>query len=279
MVIQDFEASPHLAEFIRKYQVVRLIFGKNEIPPIKYHAPRAEHTITFYVRDPQRFSLNNESEIITYPACIINGIYNIPILRYGAHDFWAIKVIMQPSALFRLTGMPNFELTNTFIDAETIWCNDVKTTNQLLNSTDSMEEMLVYIEDFLEKIIRKAKKEILPIDKIGNLILNTNNNNNNISIEKLADESCLSKRQFYRKFEERNGVSPTMLNRIARFERSFRFKNKNPELDWLSIAMACGYHDYQHLAKEYKDFTLFNPTDFYKIESKSPERVLGTVEI
>jgi AraC-like DNA-binding protein len=56
-------------------------------------------------------------------------------------------------------------------------------------------------------------------------------------------------------------------------------KNKYPEKDWFTIAVHSGYYDYQHLSKVYKEFTGFTPTEFFKIESHSPERLFGDVEM
>ena len=52
-------------------------------------------------------------------------------------------------------------------------------------------------------------------------------------------------------------------------------RNIYPERDWLQIAVDCGYYDYQHLAKDYKDFTGLTPVELHILESKSPENVLG----
>ena len=35
--------------------------------------------------------------------------------------FLALKIVLQPCALYRLTGVPAAELTSSFIDAEAIW--------------------------------------------------------------------------------------------------------------------------------------------------------------
>jgi transcriptional regulator GlxA family with amidase domain len=66
--------------------------------------------------------------------------------------------------------------------------------------------------------------------------------------------------------------------RIIRFDRAFRLKNSRPELDWLRIAVECDYHDYQHLAKDYKDFTSLSPNAFHEIENNAPERYFGLSE-
>lgn len=71
---------------------------------------------------------------------------------------------------------------------------------------------------------------------------------------------------------------PSCLKRVIRFDKVFRYKNSNPQFDWLRIAVACDYHDYQHLVKEYKDFTGFTPVVFHEIENKAPERAFGLAE-
>jgi AraC-like DNA-binding protein len=66
--------------------------------------------------------------------------------------------------------------------------------------------------------------------------------------------------------------------RIARFDRAYLLRNRRPERSWLAIAGACGYHDYQHLVRDYKDFTGMTPPEFDRIERASPERRFGLSE-
>ncbi len=61
-----------------------------------------------------------------------------------------------------------------------------------------------------------------------------------------------------------------------RFENAFRMRNKNPQLDWLTIAICCGYYDYQHLAKDYKDLAGFTPNKFHDLQG--PERFFGEAD-
>ncbi|MBN4683685.1 AraC family transcriptional regulator, partial [Pandoraea nosoerga] len=110
------------------------------------------------------------------------------------------------------------------------------------------------------------------LDQVSNLILRTGKV---LNVEWLAKESCLSLRQYERKFVERMGVSPRYFSKVVRFENAFRMKNKGPHLDWLSIAIRCGYYDYQHLVKDYKELTNQTPTNFHMLDNGSPERRFG----
>lgn len=274
-LIKDIPPSKDLQEYVRKYQVFRFLFDASTSPPIKFHAPRPEHCITFYIRDAQKFSYHNSLIMSTYPPCVINGMYTVPIYRYGGSDFCAIKVVLQPSVLFQLIQLPLKEITNNFINAEEIWGNKIRLVCEQLNNLNDLSEILDVIEAFFRQVIRTKTLENHPIDKVSKHLLHIENG---ASLDWLASQSCLSLRQFIRKFEERTGISAKTFQRIIRFDKAFRMKNVNPHLDWLSIALRCDYHDYQHLAKDFKEFTCLTPPAFYKLEQTSPERSFGLVE-
>src|SRR6476646_8773413 len=101
VLLKDILPCEQLQPYVRKYQVFRFLFDKAVTPPVKFHPPRPEHCITFYIKDIQKFSYINSLAIHTYPACVINGMYTVPVNRYGGNDFLAIKGVLQPS---RCTG-------------------------------------------------------------------------------------------------------------------------------------------------------------------------------
>jgi AraC-like DNA-binding protein len=197
-------------------------------------------------------------------------MYNIPLNRYGGYDFLAIKVVLQPGILFCLTGMPVQELANTFIDAEALWGKEVRLVLQQLADVQELKQMLTILDNFFEYLFKhRLCKTLHPVDKAGRFIIYQQRAS---TLEWLADQSCLSKRQFIRKFEQRQGISPKLFDRIVRFDRAYRMKNKFPEADWLYIALSCGYYDYQHLVKDYKEFTNFTPQSLFELERNTPER-------
>lgn len=274
-LLKDIVPSYDLQEYVRKYQVFRFLFDTATSPPIKFHTPRPEHCITFYIRDAQKFSYFNSSIISTYPPCVINGMYTVPIQRYGGKDFCAIKVVLQPSVLFQLLKLSLREITNNYINAEDVWGNKIRLVCEQLCSLNNLDEMLGVIESFLRQLVRNMPKENHPIDKVSKHLLNVESG---ASLNWLASQSCLGVRQFIRKFEEQNGISAKTFQRIIRFDKAYRMKNSHQQLDWLSIAVRCDYHDYQHLVKDFKEFTHLTPPAFYELEKTSPERSFGLIE-
>ena len=135
--------------------------------------------------------------------------------------------------------------------------------------------MIEIANQFVRSLIKQQKKSRLLVDQACLLLLD---GSNKYSLRQLASEACLSTKQLERKFKERTGVNPKLFERIIRFDKAFRLKNSHPHLDWLRIAVECNYHDYQHLSKDYKDFTGLTPNAFHEIENNAPERKFGLSE-
>lgn len=276
VLFKDIYPCIDLQEYVRKYQVIKFVFNTDVVPPVKYHTPRPEHSITFYLRDLQRFSHINSDNVVTYPHCVVNGIYSIPLKRYGGYDFLAIKVILQPTTLSRLRITEVKQITDTFIDAEDCLGKELSILYEKLFIMNELKNMMDTIEDLLLHLIKKRCKPAEPIDKASTWFVMQENT---VSLDWLANQSCLSVRQFIRRFEDQVGVSPKLFQKINRFDRAYRLKNNHPHLDWLRIALACGYYDYQHLAKDFKEFTNLTPPAFYEVEKASPERIFAIHEV
>lgn len=272
MLIKDIQPHLSLNQFVRKYQIIRWQYNTNTNPQNKTLAPRPEHSLTFYIRDLQSYNFLDSIKKEYYPRTIICGIHDKTIIRDCGHDFWALKIIFQPCALFKLTGLPMDELVSSFIDAEIILGKEIRMLHERLNSSDNLNEMILNIEIYLKRLVQQQKKDNHQIDLVCREILLQKERKN---LDFLASRTFLSTRQFIRKFEERTGISPKLYDRIVRFDKAYRLKNNQPNLDWLSIAMICGYYDYQHLAKDYKDFTNSTPVGYYQIDQQAPERFFG----
>jgi AraC-like DNA-binding protein len=272
MVLSEFTPSSSLTQFVRVYRVVHFVFDDITKIPYKPYPPRPEHCLSFYPRDTETVEYINNGAKIKNLKTVLIGQQSEVTNRFVGKDFLVFQVVFSPSRLHRLTGIPSQQLNNCYFDAETVFEKDIKEVNDKLNDAANFTEMVVVVESFLLKQINRGVKEFHRLDQVSNLILKADKI---LNIDWLAKESCLSLRQFERKFIERMGISPRYFCKVVRFENAFRMKNKEPYLDWLSIAIRCGYYDYQHLTKDYKEFTNQTPTDFHLLDNASPERKFG----
>jgi AraC-like DNA-binding protein len=271
MILKDFLTNPAFREFIQCYRIVHFEFGKAPELPFKAYPPRPEECLHFFLRERELVEWSNAPKKDYQLQMVVVGQQTSVMNRYVGGNFLNFTIVFQPAGLFRLTGIPSFEFTNKYLDAQYIFPGNIRHVHEQLQHAPSYGEMVLIADRFITTLVHKVCKNAHLLDAVSRAMMN----NSNHSIDWLAKESCLSARQFNRKFNERTGVNPKTYSRIIRFTKALNIKNAYPNIDWLRIAVECNYFDYQHLVKDYKDFTGQTPTEFHLLENNSPERTLG----
>ncbi len=275
MLLKDFIPATDVQDFVQLYRIVHLKFEQGAKVPFKAYPPRPEHCLAFYPYDTETIEYSNSGKKIMDLPVVLYGQFSEVTNRTIGNNFLVVQVIFYPGALYRLTGIPAMEFTNRYMDAACVFSTAIKFVNEQLFYAKDYSEMIKIANAFIRALIKKQQKPKRLMDDAAILLLKSNSKT---TLKSIAKESCLGARQLERTFKERTGVNPKLYERIIRFDNAFRLKNSRPQFDWLRIAVECGYHDYQHLVKEYKDFTGLNPTGFHEIENKAPERNFGLSE-
>ncbi len=275
LLLKDFTPAVDVHEFVQLYRIVHLTFAAGEVIPFKAYPPRPEHCLVFYPFDSEKVEYKNSGRIIKNIPVVLYGQFSEVTNRTIGQNFLAFQLVFYPGALYRLTGIPAAELTNEYMDAENIFSAELRNINEQLFHAANYTAMIEIADSFVRSLIKKNRKPRILIDNVVALLLQKNGA---LSVDKLAREACLSTKQLERRFKERAGVNPKLYARIIRFDKTFRFKNSHPGFDWLRIALERDYHDYQHLVKDYKEFTGLTPAAFHEVENNAPERKLGLSE-
>lgn len=272
MIFKDFRPSPQLEEFVEIYHLRHFVFSNNKKLPFKAYPPRPEQCIAFYPRGSELTELVPDGAIIKKPRSVITGQFTNRINRYTTNEFIILIVVFKAGALHRLTGISFQDVMNNHVDLEAVFPTETRQVNERLNSCNDYTEMISIIELYLLKMVKNIKIESRPSDQVLMLLANKPQK---YSLDSLAGQACLSARQLERKFYQYLGVCPKTFARIVRFDQSYNMRLKYPKDDWLSIAVACGYHDYQHMVRDYKLFANATPNVLFDEEHKAPERMLG----
>lgn len=275
MLLKDFIPAPDVREFVQLYRIVHLQFEKGMAIPPKAYPPRPEHCLAFYPFERETVQYAESGKMIRDLPVVLYGQFTEVTHRMIGNQFLVFQIIFYPGAIYRLTGISAAELNNQYLDAEAVFSSELRAVNEQLHAAKDYAVMLEIANRFVRELIRRQKKPGLLTDTVWQLLLN---GQSRYSLDQLAREACLSTKQFERRFKERTGVNPKLYERIIRFDRAFRLKNSKPDFDWLRIAIECGYHDYQHLVRDYKEFTGLTPTAFHEIENNAPERKFGLSE-
>jgi AraC-like DNA-binding protein len=274
MIYQITQPHPALRPFVKEYTLIHFNFEDlARQRPARLLEVRAEQSLIFYPAGQfTKLSPDQHKRLIIPPSVIQGQLLSSWFHHYPA-NFKLVKIVFQPGGLFHLLGqMDTTYFTDAAINAEDVLGRETYQILQQLMDTEQYDCMIRTAEAYLLTRFGKLRLRTEPIDQVSGLLKQLVLP---LSLDHLASESCLSVRQFERKFKQRNGVSPKLFLRIARFNRAFALKQRDPTLDWLTIALCCSYGDYQHMVKDFKQFAGLTPPDLLEAQLRAPEKVLG----
>jgi len=125
MILKDFLPASAFKEFIRCYRIVHLEFDKSAEFPFKAYPPKPEGCLLFYLKDREEIELIDcERKDYQFPVALFGQQTSI-MKRYAGKNFLNFQIVFQPTALFRLTGIPSYELANKYLNAENIFSNHI----------------------------------------------------------------------------------------------------------------------------------------------------------
>lgn len=272
MILKDFLPDASLREFVQCYRIVHFESDKMDELFFKAYPPKPEVCLHFILNGTLRIASAGGNKKELQLSMHLLGQQTAVISQYSSNNLLDFQVVFQPTAVYRLTGIPANELTNKCLKAEDIFPKNIRFAFEALQQVKTYLEMLPVADRFVRHLINHAQKEGNRLDAVCDLLMKRAGN---ISVDRLAKESCYSIKQFTRRFYERTGINSKTYERIIKFQQAYYTKNANPGWDWLKIAVSCNYYDYQHLAKDYMTFTGLTPCRFHLQEFNSPEWKLG----
>lgn len=272
MMFSYIAPSPALQDFARDYLIAHFHFDREVPPPVKPYAPKPEQGITFFVRGRPSMVNPLTGEVQKAPPV---SIFGQQVSRCDVHlpsEFLMFRVHFQPGALFRALAIPLNELDGGYFDAESVLSREVREVSEQLAAARTYAEMVALVEAYLVRSMSRAKRDVHRIDRAARHLTT---GPLQAPLDWLARQACLSPRQLNRKFTERMGVGPKLYSRLARFHLAHRFKAAHPDVAWPTVAMEYGYTDYQHMVRDFKQFTNATPNVWLLEDGVSPENALA----
>lgn len=155
-----------------------------------------------------------------------------------------------PCGILRFMDLPLQELTNLRLNADELTSLFTHSFAERLGELGTIQEHLVFIENFLLQALcryspKTERSMLFAIQQI-------NRCKGDLSLLRLAEETCLCQRHFERKFKQHTGLTPKEYSRIMKFKHAVDLLRSTSFDNLLSVAIKAGYYDVSHLSKEIK---------------------------
>jgi AraC-like DNA-binding protein len=270
MIYKSFLPGIVLSEFVRNYTVIHFQFRDGEAAPFKQRSPKPEQKMVFYLKgSPGIYNAVTGITQTPPPVSVFSHQSDKKTFKVP-NEFFAFIIFFQPGVLHRLIRLPMIELLHECYDAELFFGTEVRVVSEQLAEATSLSAMI----EIAEKFLLAKCSGLQTKSSIDRIALNLLSDPTSFSLDKVAEQTCLSTKQFHRRFVERIGIGPKLFSRLSRFNHAYRYKTSHPSASWSSVAQQFYYTDYHHLEKEFKDFTGLTPGKWTETHLASPERIL-----
>jgi len=235
---------------------MRIIQPKNELRPyVRYYwmleSDEPFNVLTFPIGCPQIIFHRKAPLYIpelnsTQNKFTISGQVNFPSHIQSDGNLDMIVAVFYPHTIEMFIDTPpsafyNREISGYEIDNQQL--NEIATK---IFDCQSRDESL----DILERWLLGKANPTLNMRRIGCSIRELMCDPA-VSVNVLADNACLSKKQYERVFREQVGMNPKEYARVVRFQKSLRMLQCGSR-DYAYIAYHCGFADQSHFIRDFK---------------------------
>jgi len=193
---------------------------------------------------------------------ILNGhqseFYDLQIEK----ELSVFSIVFQPQGLMIFFRFPLNELYNKSIPLNFLNKKIEQEILPQLTNEQSFYNRIRIVERYFYDLLKEEHNrfDFARINHVINIIRKTHGK---ISIENLASESCLSRKQFERKFLELIGLTPKKYLKTIRLQHALYMKSRNEKMNMTDLAYELGYFDQAHLINEFKLLTGFTPKHYF----------------
>lgn len=181
------------------------------------------------------------------PLALLAGQMMGPVVAVPTGDVDLIGVRFHPGRAGVAFRTPMWELQDRLIDASAVFTGAARLVDDLRNVPDAVR--LDYLCGALARVSTRRSRSLEVVD---GAIATIEASGGNVTIEQLAQDAGVSRRQLERRFQDEVGLSPKQLARIHRVQAVLRLLDEQPSLSGAEIAAACGYSDQPHMIRELK---------------------------
>ena len=171
--------------------------------------------------------------------------------------FGIFGVYLYPYAIPSLLNISASDVSDEMPDLQSVFGKEGTELEEKVMIAANNQERVLILSSFLLSKLKKSKNAF---NHIYNSIKTVIQHNGQINVTHLANDYCLSTRQFERRFKEFSGFTPKLYSRIIRFQSIFNELNSD-KANLSQIACRCGYYDQSHFIQDFKEFSGYNPKE------------------
>jgi AraC-like DNA-binding protein len=267
-------AAPRLRPYVGWYTGYRLVGG---LPALHRGLPSPHLTMIVTLDDP--LIMVEHPDPATPPGTydtLVGGLHTAPALIAHEGRQSGVQLSLSPLGARALLGRPAGELASVDVDGTAVLGSFAEEIRSRLLDETTWAARFDVLDDLLW---RRINPEVMPRPEVVEAWRRLTASGGAVPVAALADDLGWSSRYLGRQFATEVGLSPKVAGRVVRFDRARRRLQLDSahggRLTLAELAVACGYYDQAHMAREFGEFAGCAPSEFRFIQA---DEVLALAE-
>jgi AraC-like DNA-binding protein len=194
----------------------------------------------------------------TFRGPVLCGAYSESFLIDTAQQASIIGVHFKPGGAFPFLNLPAGELHNTHVALDALWGSKAgKLRERLLEATTPAAKFSV----LEQSLLAEAAKPLVRHAAVD-FALSEFDSGHAHTVRQVTERIGLSPRRFIQVFTREVGLTPKLYCRVRRFQEVLRLVHRRQHVDWVNVALSCGYYDQSHFIRDFRSFAGLSPTAY-----------------
>jgi AraC-like DNA-binding protein len=169
---------------------------------------------------------------------------------------------------FPFFDLPFSELHNEHVSLGTLWGHAaIRLRDRLLEESTPQAKLRRFEEILLEQICQplgRHRAVSYALVRLGA---------EHAPVAELSDEIGISSRRLVDVFSQQVGLTPKLFSRVQRFQKVIQNLPLENDVDWVDVALDCGYYDQAHFIHDFRSFSGLSPSTYLKYRTRHTNHV------
>jgi AraC-like DNA-binding protein len=173
-----------------------------------------------------------------------------------------LGVHFKPGGAFPFLNLPAGELHNAHVSLEDLWGRRAGDLQERLLEARTAADQFRVLE---QALLARAFRPLVRHRAVAFALKEFERGAYAPAVADVIERTGLSHRRFIQRFADEVGLTPKLFCRVSRFQDVVRRIAGSRQIDWVQVALACGYYDQAHFIHDFRAFSGLSPTKYLEV--------------
>lgn len=193
------------------------------------------------------------------PPSLVVGVQSEYVVIDTADLAEVIGIQFSAGGFVPFFGLPADEFSNAQVSLDAVWGRDAACLRDRLREAPDPEAKFRLFETHL---LARARNRLTLHPAVEFAVQQFKLSQHAGIVDDVTRQLGLSRRRFSQIFRERVGATPKLYSRIRRFQRAVHQIRQGRDIQWVDLALSCGYWDQSHFVNDFRAFSGINPSTY-----------------